>query len=50
MSFRNYVPTVFHEEINRELEKVLVYAEDTNTEYEGEVKKAGDVVRILNIA
>lgn len=49
MSYQNFVPTVWAEAINRELEKNHVFAQDTNRQYEGEVKKKGDSVRILGV-
>lgn len=49
MAYRNFVPTIWSEQYNRELEKALVFAEDCNRQYEGEVKQAGDTVRILGV-
>lgn len=49
MSFKNFVPTVWAEAINRELERKLVFAEDCNREYEGTVSKMGDTVKILGV-
>lgn len=49
MAYQNFIPTVWSEAINRELERDLVFAEDCNRQYEGEVKKMGDTVRILGV-
>ena len=49
MAYQNFIPTVWSEAINRELERKLVFAEDCNRQYEGEVKKMGDTVRILGV-
>lgn len=49
MSIANFVPTVWAEGIERELERACVFAEDCNRQYEGDVKKQGDSVRILGV-
>lgn len=49
MAFEHFIPTVWSEGINRELERHCVFAEDCNRQYEGEVKRKGDTVRILGI-
>ena len=49
MAYSNFVPSVWAEKIERSLEKSLVFAEDCNRQYEGDVKKAGDTVRILAV-
>ena len=49
MAYRKFVPEIWSEQYNRELEKALVFAEDCNRQYEGEVKQAGDTVRILGV-
>lgn len=49
MAYKNFIPTVWAAGIKRELEKMLVFAEDCNREFEGEVKKLGDQVKILGI-
>lgn len=49
MAYSNFIPTVWSEAINRELERLCVFAEDCNREYEGEVKKRGESVRILGV-
>lgn len=49
MSYQNFVPTIWNETINHELERAHVFVADTNRQYEGDVQKAGDTVRILGI-
>ena len=49
MAYQNFIPDVWSTAINRELERSLVYAEGCNRQYEGEVKKMGDTVRILGV-
>lgn len=49
MAYQNFIPTVWASAINRDLEKALVFAEDCNRQYEGDVKKQGDTVRILGV-
>lgn len=49
MSYNNFKPIIWSKHINRELERATVFAEDCNREYEGEVSKAGDTVRILGV-
>lgn len=49
MSYKNFIPTIWAEEINRELERLCVFAEDCNRQYEGLVKNRGDSVRILGV-
>lgn len=49
MAYQNFIPTVWNTAINRELEKSLVFAENTNRQYEGDVKQQGDSVRILGV-
>lgn len=50
MAYKNFIPTVWAEQINRELERNHVFVQDTNRQYEGTVQKMGDTVRILGIA
>ena len=47
--FENFIPTVWNETLLRELERVCVYVEDCNRQYEGSVKQKGDEVRILGV-
>lgn len=49
MAYTNFIPSVWAESINRELERVCVFAEDCNRQYEGDVAKQGDSVHILGI-
>lgn len=49
MSYSNFIPTVWNAEINRELERLCVFAEDCNRKYEGDVKKRGESVVILGV-
>ena len=49
MSYRNFVPTVWAAGIQRDLARKCVALEDCHREYEGEIKKAGDSVRILGL-
>lgn len=49
MAYQNFIPTVWSETINRELERNHVFVADTNRQYEGEVKQKGDSVRILGV-
>ena len=39
MSYANFIPTVWNEGIMRELERLCVFSEDCNRQYEGDVKK-----------
>lgn len=49
MAYQNFIPTIWAEAINRELERLHVFVADTNREYEGKVSKQGDSVRILGV-
>lgn len=49
MSYQNFIPTVWEEVIERELERIHVFAENTNRKYEGKVSQKGDSVRILGV-
>ena len=49
MAYENFIPTLWAEKINRELERKCVFMENTNREYEGIVKQQGDTVRILGV-
>lgn len=48
MAYETFIPTVWNETINRGLERLCVFAEDCNRQYEGDVKHKGDSVKILN--
>lgn len=49
MSYANFIPTVWNESIERELERLCVFAEDCNRSYEGSVKSKGESVKILGV-
>lgn len=49
MAYSNFIPEIWAEAINRELERLCVFAEDCNRQYEGNVKSKGDTVHILGI-
>lgn len=49
MAYKNFIPEVWAEAINRELERLHVFVPNCNRQYEGEVKKMGDSVRILGV-
>lgn len=49
MSVNNFIPEVCSAEFQETLDRNLVFAEDCNRDYEGEVKKVGDAVRILGL-
>ena len=49
MSYQNFIPTVWNEQIDRELERLCVFAEDCNRKYEGKVKEKGESVKILGV-
>lgn len=49
MSYANFIPTVWNEQINRELERLCVFVEDCNRKYEGKVKEKGESVKILGV-
>lgn len=49
MAYQNFIPTVWNAQINRELERLCVFAENCNRQYEGSVKQMGDSVRILGV-
>ena len=49
MAYSNFIPSVWSESINRELERACVFVEDCNRQYEGLVSKKGDSVHILGV-
>lgn len=49
MAYSNFIPAVWSESINRELERACVFAEDCNRIYEGEISRKGDSVHILGV-
>lgn len=50
MSYKNFIPEIWANELERDLETKCVFAEDCNRKYEGKVKQIGDSVRILGTA
>ena len=49
MAYSSFIPSVWAESINRELERACVFAEDCNRQYEGNVATKGDSVHILGV-
>ena len=49
MAYTNFIPAVWSETINRELERQCVFAGDCNRIYEGEISRKGDSVHILGV-
>lgn len=49
MAYTNFIPSVWAESINRDLERACVFVEDCNRQYEGAVSKKGDSVHILGV-
>lgn len=49
MSYRNFSPKIWAKQINRELERAMVFAEDCNRQYEGDVRQMGDTVKVLGV-
>lgn len=49
MAYSNFIPAIWAESINRELERSCVFAEDCNRQYEGLVSQKGDTVHILGV-
>ena len=49
MAYANFIPSVWNEGINRELERLCVFVEDCNRQYEVSVKKKGESVTILGV-
>ena len=49
MAYANFIPSVWNEGINRELERLCVFVEDCNRQYEGSVNKKGESVTILGV-
>ena len=50
MAFNNFIPSVWSESINRELERACVFVQDCNRQYEGDVSSKGDTVHILGVS
>lgn len=49
MSYQNFIPNVWNEGIERELDRICVFVEDCNCKYEGSVKGKGESVKILGV-
>ena len=49
MAFQNFIPTVWAAEIETELDRLCVFAEDCNRDFEGGVKKMGESVKINGV-
>ena len=49
MAFQNFIPTVWAAEIMAELDRLCVFAEDCNRDFEGSVKKMGESVKINGV-
>ena len=49
MAFKNFKPQVWSAEIELELERICVFAEDCNRDFEGDVENMGDSVKILGV-
>lgn len=49
MAYKNFIPTIWNEEIMRELQRLCVFVEDCNRKYEGKIKGQGDTVKILGV-
>ena len=49
MAYNNFIPEVWVNATQRDLERLRVFASDCNRQYEGEVKQMGDSVKILGV-
>lgn len=49
MAYNNFIPTIWTTGIERDLERLCVFAEDCNQNYEGKVEELGDSVRIFGV-
>ena len=49
MSYANFIPTIWNEQIDRKLERLCVFVEDCNRKYEGKVKEKGESIKILGV-
>lgn len=49
MGYTNFKPTIWAAGIEKELERLSIFALDCNRQYEGDVSKMGDQVRILGV-
>lgn len=50
MAIANFIPKLWHKGIFKPLLAKQVFAADCNREFEGEIKEAGDTVKILTVA
>ena len=49
MAYENFIPTLWAEGIERDLERLCVFTQFCNRKYEGKVAEKGDTVRILGV-
>lgn len=49
MAYANFIPTIWNESIDRDLERACVFAEDCNRKYEGKISSRGEAVKILGV-
>ena len=49
MSYQNFKAKIWSKAIDRDLERVFVFADGTNQQYSGEIKGLGDTVRIKGV-
>ena len=49
MSYANFIPTIWNESIDRDLERITVFADDCNRKYEGKISSKGEAVKILGV-
>jgi len=49
MGAKNFIPALWAEDVLKERDKVLVGVKHCNTDYEGEIRKVGDRVKILTV-
>lgn len=49
MGAKNFIPMLWAEDVLKERDKVLIGVKHCNTDYEGEIKRVGDQVKILSV-
>lgn len=49
MGAKNFIPMLWAEDVLKERDKVLIGVKHCNTDYEGQIKKMGDQVKILSV-
>lgn len=49
MAYNNFIPSLWAEGIERDLDRLCVFVEDCNRKYEGKVSEKGDSVRIFGV-